>query len=314
MEPHDHNFKNLFLDFPKEALAWLLPEALQEYGKLLRLEFVRQEPRKRKLSDSHLSLDMPILFTFESGKILMWLVEFQEDKQKFSIYRLLRYTTSLMESHREATVVPVVLFTKRAKWKKDIARSITSRLGEREFLHFEYQLIRLFDFKASDYYDYPNPVVKILLPKMNYTPSQRGEVIRRAYQGLFELVTPMLFDKYVDFIDVYAQVKEEEKESLYNEIFEQEDTAMLAQYIREKGFKEGLVKGELQGKLQGKLEGKLEGKIEGKCALLERQLTRRFGPLPAWAKEQLASATDAQLDSWGERVLDAQTIREVLAQ
>jgi predicted transposase YdaD len=109
-------------------------------------------------------------------------------------------------------------------------------------------------------------------------------------------------------------VKEEEKESLYNEIFEQEDTAMLAQYIREKGFKEGLVKGELQGKLQGKLEGKLEGKIEGKCALLERQLTRRFGPLPAWAKEQLASATDAQLDSWAERVLDAQTIREVLAQ
>jgi hypothetical protein len=141
---------------------------------------------------------------------------------------------------------------------------------------------------------------------MNYSPAQRGEVIRRAYQGLFELVTPMLFDKYVDFIDLYAEVKEEEKQSLYQEIFEEEDTAMLAQYIREKGFQEGLVKGELKGKL--------EGKLEGKCGLLERQLTRRFGPLPTWAKEQLTSATDTQLDNWAERIFDAQTLQEVLTQ
>jgi len=116
----------------------------------------------------------------------------------------------------------------------------------------------------------------------------------------------MLFDKYVDFIDVYAEINEQEKQSLYQELFEEEDTAMLAQYIREKGFQEGLVK--------GKLEGELKGKLEGKCALLERLLTRRFGPLPAWAKEQLTSATDAQLDNWAERILDAQTLQEVLTQ
>jgi hypothetical protein len=34
----------------------------------------------------------------------------------------------------------------------------------------------------------------------NYASGERGEVIRRAYQGLFQLVTPLLFDKYVDFI------------------------------------------------------------------------------------------------------------------
>ncbi|WP_281796897.1 hypothetical protein [Desulforhabdus amnigena] len=43
MQAHDHNFKNVFLDFPKEALSWLLPEALQAYGQLERIEFVRQE-------------------------------------------------------------------------------------------------------------------------------------------------------------------------------------------------------------------------------------------------------------------------------
>ena len=48
MQAHDHNFKNVFLDFPKEALAWLLPEALQAYGQLERIEFVKQEPRNRR--------------------------------------------------------------------------------------------------------------------------------------------------------------------------------------------------------------------------------------------------------------------------
>ncbi|NWH06839.1 hypothetical protein HXW94_17965, partial [Desulfobacter latus] len=51
MNPHDHNFKNLFLDFPKEALAWLFPEAEQNWGQVINVEFVRQEPKKHSLSD-----------------------------------------------------------------------------------------------------------------------------------------------------------------------------------------------------------------------------------------------------------------------
>ena len=111
MQSHDHNFKNLFLDFPREALTWLLPEVQREYGELRHIEFVRQEPGKRKLTDRGLELDMPILFTFDAGQILLWLAEFQEDKHKFSIYRLLRYVTDLMERYPVATVIPTVLFT-----------------------------------------------------------------------------------------------------------------------------------------------------------------------------------------------------------
>jgi hypothetical protein len=39
------------------------------------------------------------------------------------------------------------------------------------------------------------------MPKMNYRPEERSEVIRQAYRGLFELAAPMLFDNYLDFID-----------------------------------------------------------------------------------------------------------------
>ena len=72
MTSHDHNFKNVFLDFPKEALTWILPDIPSDLGTIQRVEFVRQEPKKQRLSDGYLSLDMPILYTFENGQVLLW--------------------------------------------------------------------------------------------------------------------------------------------------------------------------------------------------------------------------------------------------
>ena len=136
------------------------------------------------------------------------------------------------------------------------------------------------------------------MPRMNYAPEERLEVIRQAYRGLFELTAPMMFDKYVDFIDVYAGIREDEREAIFREITEQEDTIMLAQYIKDKGFQEGELKGELKG-----------GRV-----LLERLLTRRFGPLPDWGRDQLVGATLDQLNRWADRTLEADSIRAVLAE
>ncbi|ACN15613.1 conserved hypothetical protein [Desulforapulum autotrophicum HRM2] len=239
MKSHDHNFKNLFLDFPKETLDWFFPQAGQSWGKVLDVEFLRQEPKKHNLSDSSLELDMPILFNFENQQLLLWLVEFQEDKSKFSIYKLLRYTTDLMETHPDALVIPTVLFTDRKKWSKAVLQQLHAQLHDRMFLHFEYVFHKLFDLNARDYYNVDNPVVKILLPKMHYKKEDRIEVIRQAYAGLFQLVSSGLFDKYVDFIDTYAEIEDQEQLNLYNEIVQHKETAMLAQYIRERGMQEG---------------------------------------------------------------------------
>jgi len=70
-------------------------------------------------------------------------------------------------------------------------------------------------------------VVKILLSKMNYKKDERIEVIRQAYSGLFQLASHGLFDKYVDFIDMYAEVSKEEQENLYHEIIQHKETAMV---------------------------------------------------------------------------------------
>jgi hypothetical protein len=245
---------------------------------------------------------MPILFTFDQRQVLLWLVEFQEDKKRFSIYKLLRYVTDLLEQYPEALLIPTVLFTERIKWRTDVMRELNSEWGGRQWLHFEYVLLKLFDHNARDYYNHRNPVVKILMPRMNYAPEERLEVIRQAYRGLFELTAPMMFDKYVDFIDVYAGIREDEREAIFREITEQEDTVMLAQYIRDKGFQEGELKGWKDGELKG-------GRV-----LLERLLTRRFGPLPDWGRNQLVGATLDQLNLWADRTLEADSIQAVLAE
>ena len=225
---------------------------------------------------------MPILFHFENQKLLLWLVEFQEDKGKFSIYKLLRYTTDLMEACPDALVIPTVLFTDRKKWRKPVMQQLHTQLNGRQFLHFEYVFHKLFDFKARDYYNSDNPVAKILLPKMSYNKEDRIEVIRHAYAGLFQLVSSGLFDKYLDFIDTYAEIDGQEQLDLYDEIVQHKETAMLAQYIRERGkqdgikegMEEGLKKGMEKGIEKGRKKGLMEGrKVEKKENLIS--VTRR---------------------------------------
>jgi predicted transposase/invertase (TIGR01784 family) len=61
-------------------------------------------------------------------------------------------------------------------------------------------------------------------------------------------------------------------------------------------------------------EGRTEGRTEGEARLLRKLLIRRFGPLPGWAEAKLAGAEPAQLEAWGERVLEAATLEAVFAE
>ncbi len=59
---------------------------------------------------------------------------------------------------------------------------------------------------------------------------------------------------------------------------------------------------------QGEVKGKAEGKAEGEATLLTKLLTKRFGKLPVWANEKLNNATIEQLENWGEKIFDADTL------
>lgn len=58
-------------------------------------------------------------------------------------------------------------------------------------------------------------------------------------------------------------------------------------------------------------EAARKARIEGESALMNRLLTRRFGPLPKEVQARLATASTRQLEHWADRVLDAASLDEV---
>lgn len=82
-----------------------------------------------------------------------------------------------------------------------------------------------------------------------------------------------------------------------------EDRDMLAENL------ENLVKKE---RLEGRQEGRQEGRHEGVEGTLRKQIALKFGELPEWADQRLASATDAQLDEWVVQILSADSLEALL--
>jgi hypothetical protein len=86
-----------------------------------------------------------------------------------------------------------------------------------------------------------------------------------------------------------------------------EEFAMLTE-TQETWFDYAMEKGLLQGLQKGREEGREEGELK----ILTRLLTRRFGPLPEWAAIRLRNADIAQLEAWGDAILEAKSLADVL--
>ena len=78
----------------------------------------------------------------------------------------------------------------------------------------------------------------------------------------------------------------------------------------EQGLEQGRLEGRSEGRIEGRVEGRVEGRMEGMAQVLETLLEKRFGKLPAAARERLFSASPADLATWSLHVLDAATLEE----
>jgi hypothetical protein len=57
--------------------------------------------------------------------------------------------------------------------------------------------------------------------------------------------------------------------------------------------------------------GMEKGVPKGEAIILKRLMTRRFGELPSWVEQKLDLAGQKELESWGDRILDAETLEDV---
>jgi Domain of unknown function (DUF4351) len=59
-------------------------------------------------------------------------------------------------------------------------------------------------------------------------------------------------------------------------------------------------------------KGLEEGRQEGELAILRRLIEKRFGAIPGWVEERLASRSTVELEDLSVRVLDAQSMEDLM--
>ena len=87
---HDQNFKNLILDYPREALAFFAEEEAEGIDNSVRVVPVRQEQLKERLGERFRELDVPLLVEWPDGsrEALLFVLEEESEVRRFSIHRL----------------------------------------------------------------------------------------------------------------------------------------------------------------------------------------------------------------------------------
>ena len=112
-------------------------------------------------------------------------------------------------------------------------------------------------------------------------------------------------------IDWMMQLPEDQAQA-FRRTLEATEEEMKMRYvtsIERLAREEGIV----QGLKQGIEQGIEQGVQQGQARLLAHLLAQRFGPLPSWVGDKLASATETELERWVEAVLSAGTLAQVFA-
>lgn len=64
-------------------------------------------------------------------------------------------------------------------------------------------------------------------------------------------------------------------------------------------------------KQEGIQQGVQQGVQQGEALILQRQLTKRFGPISPDITARIAEASTAQLETWLDRIIDAPSLTAI---
>ena len=257
---------------------------------------MRQEQLKERLGDRFRALDTPLLVEWAGGRreAVVFALEEESDPPRFSPHRLAHYCLDIAEMLGTDRVVPVAIFLRPAD---RAPASLALGTERRSYLAFDYLACRLADMDPESWLDSGNLVARVNLPNMRRGAHDPVDVYASAVLGLLTLEADgAKRAKYMDFIDIYAGLTDNE----------------FGRYRQQHPEEDSIVVGYIQRRVaEGIEQGIEQGRTEGERAVLARQLRRRFGPLPPEAAERLRQGSGAELEAWADNVLDAETLDAV---
>ena len=166
----------------------------------------------------------------------------------------------------------------------------------RTFLSFDYLSCVLNELPAEAYKDSDNIVARITLPTMAYARERLIDIFAAALRGLEQEPNTEKRLKYMDFIDTYSALDDNDRR-LFAQRYPKEEQTMTTWSQRVLA--------------QGRQEGEQLGLQKGEANILLRQLVHRFGPLGETMTERVRSASSAELERWGINFVDARTLDDV---
>jgi len=325
-QPHDALFKKTFsvVEHAAAELRAVLPKEL-----VTRADFSTLTLRGGSYIDEALSgSQSDLLFSVQvSGKsaLLYVLFEHQSSPDKLIPLRLLSYVVRILMRHVDEAkasgdtlplpvVIPVVLHHGDARW------STASRIEEL----FDRQLIEAAGLSE-------------LVPRLGFVFDDLSlvsddELESRAL-GLIPALTLWLFRDARSptrlarsssrWLGAMAELWRapnglEALRTIFRYIAVVADESVATSIIQAMNAAQPDMKDDLMRTLaekweaQGEARGEARGRAEGKADSLRKLLTLRFGELSEVAQLRIASASEAQLDRWVERVLTADTVDAVV--
>ena len=167
---------------------------------------------------------------------IVFVIEEETQGNRFSIHRLAHYCLDLAELMKTERVIPIVIFLNSG------TRQESLQLGgdQRSYLEFRYLACYLKRLSADDYKDSNNIIARLNLPNMHYPKQDRLKIYAAAQLGLIQIEpNPNKQRKYVDFIDYYADLSEQEIIEFRTHYLDEEGEIMgLAQILRKEGRQE----------------------------------------------------------------------------
>ncbi len=289
---HDQNFKNLILDYPHQALAFFAAKETADHLAGAEVLPVRQEQLKDRLGDRFRELDVPLLVQWPDGRreALLFVLEEESDPRRFSIHRLAHYCLDLGELLETDRVVPVVIFLRGQAPRRELL------LGSERYTYLSFNFIacELATIAYERFCNSDNIVARLNLPNMRYAAERKVDAYAHAVRGLASLEDdPEKQLKYIDFIDIYADLNENERARYQREYPEE---AEIMSSFAERFIHQGVQKGQQQGE----------------AVMLLRLLQLKFGDVPEAVRGEIESADAQTLLEWSDRVLTANSIEEAI--
>lgn len=301
MTDHDRLFKELLTTFFVEFLELFFPEVLT-YLDTEQLEFIDKELFTNVTSGDTYEADIIAKAPFRNQPTFFIIhVEHQAQPCEGFNLRMYRYFALLHFKHG-LPIYPIALFSDKSA-RRDEPDTYQVAFPDLEVLNFRYRVIQLRRLNWHDFATRDNPIASALLSKMGMKHSERPKVLLTSLRLLAHSKLDKARQRLISgFIDTYLRLTEEEQAQFEEELAhltptEQEATMELTTSWKEEGLR----------------EGRQLGIQEGFFILIQHQLRRRVGQLPAEMEERIKELSLVQQQTLAEDLLDFIDLADVQA-